>query len=84
MPACPGRFLTNRVVAARVEWMAFKQAAQRKPGTFQGTMYPKRENRIFGTGWIKTATGGKQGGYQYLIHADQENKDLCEKFPGHS
>ena len=64
--------------------MAFKQAAQRKPGTFQGTMSPKRENRIFGTGWIKTATGGKKGGYQYLVKTDKDDKDLRKKFTGHS
>jgi hypothetical protein len=64
--------------------MAFEQADQCKTGTFQRTMLPKRDDRVLGAGRIKTATGGKQGGYQYLINADEENKDLCKQFPGHS
>jgi len=74
----------HRIVAAGVEWMAFKQAEQRQPGTFQGTMFPKCANGIFGTGRIKAATRGKQGGYHYLIKTDKDDKDLRKKFPGHS
>jgi hypothetical protein len=67
-----------------MEWVAFEKTDQRKPRTFKGAVPPEGNDGIFGTGRIKTTTGGKKGGYQYLIKTNKDDKDLRKKFSGHS
>jgi len=64
--------------------MAFEQTDHCEPGTFQEAMFPECNHRILGTGRIKTATGGKKGGYQYLVKTDNDDNDLRKKFTDHS
>jgi len=64
--------------------MAFEQADQCEPGTFRKAVFPDCNYCVLGTGRIKTATGGKKGGYQYLVKTDKDDKDLRKKFTGHS
>lgn len=76
--------LTHRIEAAGMKRVAFEHSDQGEPGAFPGAIFPERGQGVLGTGRIKTATGGKKGGYQYLIKTDKENKDLRNKFTGHS
>jgi len=77
--AIPGRTapgLFNRVIAAITKWMAAQNPPQGHKKTADNTMVFYGINGILGTGWGKSASGGKQRRNQELVSPDQGKKKI--------
>ena len=61
----------HRVEAARPEWMASRDAFQRKPSTTQSAMLLQRFDGIVGTGWIIAARRGQKWRERHLVSPNE-------------
>jgi hypothetical protein len=51
--------------------------------TFERAVFTDRGYRIFGTCWVKTAAGYKEGGYANLVKSDKYNQDIPQYLLNH-
>src|SRR4051794_38521429 len=66
--------LGNRVISARTERVAARDAARRQPATANRSVLLERLDGVGGTAWIITARGWEQRAQRHLISADEQHE----------